>query len=145
MRVSRRWVLIGGVFLLAAFALPAAAQSGKADAFNVTVLLVSPNDGEVDGRAQRFDRILRKRLRYESLRFVSSSMKSVAEGSIGTVPVPGAGAFRFRPISGGGEGVLVAVEWGSTRGDFRIRRGRPLILGGPRSGDGELVVVLESR
>ena len=145
MKVSRRWTLIGAAMLLASLAMPALAQSGKADSFNVTVLVVSSKGGDVDARAQRFDRILRKRLRYETLRFVSSTRSTVAVGSIGSVPVPGAQAFRFRPIAGGGQGALVAVEWGSTRGDFRIRRGTPLILGGPKTGDGELVVVLESR
>ena len=145
MKVSRRWTLLGAALLWVTLALPAWAQSGKPESFNVTVLVVSSKPGDVDGRAQRFDRILSRRLRYESLRFVSSTRRAVEPGAIGSVPVPGAGAFRFRPIAGGGEGALVAVEWGSTRGDFRIRRGTPLILGGPRTADGELVVVLEAR
>jgi len=127
---------------LAAAALPAHAAG---DAYAVTVLVVSEDPGGVDPGAARFDRILRKRLRYESLRLVSRQHRSVARDEIGTVPVPGAPTFRFRPIDSSDKGTLVSVEWGATRGDFRLRRGKPLILGGPATAGGELVVVLESR
>ena len=113
-------------------------------AFEVTVLVISQESGEVDSRAKRFDRILRKRLRYESLRFISSQRATVALDEIGSVPVRGARDFRFRPIDADGKGVLVAVDW-ETRGDFRIHKGKPLILGGPPTRGGELVVVLEAR
>jgi hypothetical protein len=107
-------------------------------------LVASPDAGSVDGQAQRFDRILRKRLRYESLRFVSNHRSRVAIDQIVSVPVRGARAFRFRPIDAGGNGVLVAVDW-ETRGEFQIRKGKPLILGGPASKGGDLVVILEAR
>ena len=53
--------------------------------------------------------------------------------------------FRFRPIDAGDRGVLVAVDWRKTaRGDFRLPRGKPLILGGQPYEDGQLVVILEA-
>lgn len=142
MRVSR-WNGVLGVFALAlGMGMPAPAAAGHA--FEVTVLVASQQPGAVDGRAQRFDRILSRRLRYESLRFVSSQRHNVALDEIGSVPVRGAKAFRFRPIDTGGKGVLVAVDW-ETRGDFRIHKGKPLILGGPPARGGDLVVILEAR
>jgi hypothetical protein len=149
---SKGWLLVPALAALGlafCLALPAAAESGpgkgKANSFHVTVLVVSPQAGEIDARARRFDRILRKRIRYESLRFVREESSTVRPGGIGSVSVPGSRAFRFRPIDAGGQGALVAVEWGATRGDFRIHKGKPLILGGPATAGGELVVVLESR
>ena len=138
-----RWTLAWAACVLALGV--GSAQPALADhTFEVTVLVASQEPGEVDSRARRFDRILRKRLRYESLRFVSSQRRTVVLDEIGSVPVPGARAFRFRPIDAGGKGVLVAVDW-ETRGDFRIHKGKPLILGGPATRGGDLVVVLEAR
>ncbi len=134
-----RWAALMALLLLG---LPAHAA---AENYGVTVLLVSEGKGGVDPGAARYHKILRKRLRYESLRLVSQQQRSVATDAIGSVPVPGAEAFRFRPIDTGGKGILVAVEWGPTRGDFRLRKGKPLILGGPATAGGELVVVLEAR
>ncbi len=128
--------------LLLAWALPSAAAADHA--FEVTVLIASPDAGKVDGRAQRFDRLLRKRLRYESLRFVSNQRSRVALEEIVSVPVRGSKPFRFRPIDASGNGVLVAVDW-ETRGEFQIHKGKPLILGGPASRGGDLVVILEAR
>lgn len=141
-RCRRSSALLLGLALLAAWGVPAAAAADHS--FEVTVLVASQEPGAIDGRAKRFDKILRKRLRYESLRFVSSQRRSLALDEIGSVPVQGARAFRFRPIDAGGKGVLVAVDW-ETRGDFRIHKGKPLILGGPAGRGGDLVVILEAR
>ncbi len=142
MGVSRRTLALAlcVLGLGAGVAAPAAADH----TFEVTVLVVSQAPGDIDGRAQRFHRILRKRVRYESLRFVKSQRRRVRLDEIGSVSVRGARAFRFRPIDEGGKGVLVAIDW-ETRGDFRIHKGKPLILGGPATRGGDLVVVLEAR
>ncbi len=141
---ASRWTLALALCVLgfgAGVAAPAAADNHT---YEITVLVISQEPGGIDGRARRFDRILGRRLRYQSLRFLKSRRRSVALDEIGSVRVRGTKAFRFRPIDEGGKGVLVAVDW-ETRGDFRIHKGKPLILGGPATKGGELIVILEAR
>jgi hypothetical protein len=113
--------------------------------FAVTVLHASPAPGGIDPAAERFDQLLRSSLRYESLRVVKSKQRPVKLNEIERVRLPTGDDFRFRPIDAGDRGVLVAVNWRNTaRGDFRLPRGKPLILGGQPFEDGQLVVILEA-
>jgi hypothetical protein len=113
--------------------------------FAVTVLHASPSEGGIDPGARRFDRLLRSSLRYESLRVVKAKQRHVKLNEIERVSLPTGADFRFRPIDAGDRGVLVAVDWRNTaRGDFRLPRGKPLILGGQPYEDGQLVVILEA-
>jgi hypothetical protein len=113
--------------------------------FAVTVLHASPSPGGIDPGARRFDRLLRSSLRYESLRVVKAKQRHVKLNEIERVSLPTGADFRFRPIDAGDRGVLVAVDWRNTaRGDFRLPRGKPLILGGQPYEDGQLVVILEA-
>jgi len=113
--------------------------------FAVTVLHASPSPGGIDEGAERFDRLLRSSLRYESLRVVKSKQRHVKLNEIERVSLPTGEDFRFRPIDAGDRGVLVAVDWRKTaRGDFRLPRGKPLILGGQPYENGQLVVILEA-
>jgi len=113
--------------------------------FEVTVLHASPGPGGVDEGARRFDLLLRSSLRYESLRVVKSKQRHVKLNEIERVRLPTGEDFRFRPIDAGDRGVLVAVDWRKTaRGDFRLPRGKPLILGGQPYENGQLVVILEA-
>jgi hypothetical protein len=149
-----------GLALLLTFALAAAVSSqplvepappgiGKPGKprldFAVTVLHASPSPGGIDPGAKRFDRLLRSSLRYESLRVVKAKQRHVKLNEIERVRLPTGEDFRFRPIDAGDRGVLVAVDWRKTaRGDFRLPRGKPLILGGQPFEDGQLVVILEA-
>src|SRR5512145_335715 len=113
--------------------------------FSVTVLHASPSPGGIDPGAQRFDPLLRSSLRYESLRVVNAKQSHVKLNEIERVRLPTGEDFRFRPIDAGDRGVLVAIDWRKTaRGDFRLPRGKPLILGGQPFEDGQLVVILEA-
>jgi hypothetical protein len=113
--------------------------------FEVTVLHASPEPGGVDPRAERFDRLLRNTVRYESLRVVKSKQRRVELNEIEKIALPTGQSFRFRPIDAGDRGVLVAIDWKKTaRGDFRLPRGKPLILGGQPYENGQLVVILEA-
>ena len=147
--------LVASVMLVgaggAAFAQPLAepppgkkVQKPRLD-FVVTVLHATPEKGGIDTGAQRFDKLLRSSLRYESLRVVKSKQRHVKLNEIERVRLPSGEDFRFRPIDAGDRGVLVAVDWRKTaRGDFRLPRGKPLILGGQPYEDGQLVVILEA-
>ena len=113
--------------------------------FAVTVLHASPSAGGIDPGAERFDRLLRETVRYESLRVVKAKQRRVELNEIERVALPTGQDFRFRPIDAGEKGVLVAIDWRTTaRGDFRLPRGKPLILGGQPYEDGQLVVILEA-
>jgi hypothetical protein len=149
-----------GLALLLTFALPAPASSqplvepappgiGKPAKprldFVVTVLHASPSPGGIDPGAERFDQLLRSSLRYESLRVMKAKQRHVKLNEIESVRLPTGAEFRFRPIDAGDRGVLVAVDWRKgPRGDFRLPRGKPLILGGQPFEDGQLVVILEA-
>ena len=113
--------------------------------FEVTVLHASPSPGGIDPGAERFDRLLRDTVRYESLRVVKSKQRRVKLNEIEKIELPTGRDFRFRPIDAGDRGVLVSVDWRkAARGDFRLPRGKPLILGGQPYEDGQLVVILEA-
>jgi len=113
--------------------------------FEVTVLHASPSPGGVGPGAERFDRLLRDTVRYESLRVVKAKQRRVELNEIERIALPTGQDFRFRPIDAGDRGVLVAVDWRKTaRGDFRLPRGKPLILGGQPYEGGQLVVILEA-
>jgi hypothetical protein len=113
--------------------------------FEVTVLHASSAEGGIDPGAERFDRLLRDTVRYRSLRLVKTRERRVNLNEIERVALPTGQDFRFRPIDAGDRGVLVAVDWKKTaRGDFRLPRGKPLILGGQPYENGQLVVILEA-
>jgi hypothetical protein len=113
--------------------------------FEVTVLHASSAPGGVGPGAERFDRLLRETVRYESLRVVKTKERRVELNEIEKVALPTGQDFRFRPIDAGDRGVLVSIDWRKTaRGDFRLPRGKPLILGGQPYENGQLVVILEA-
>lgn len=113
--------------------------------FEVTVLHASPSEGGIDPGAERFDRLLRDTVRYRSLRLVKAKERRVNLNEIEKVKLPTGQDFRFRPIDASDRGVLVSVDWRKTaRGDFRLPRGKPLILGGQPYENGQLVVILEA-
>ena len=123
-----------------------AAPARKAPArFEVTVLRAELAKGVVDPQAARLHKLLAKRgLAYGTLRVVDHQQSALRLGEIGAVATPGQ-EYRFRPLDRGDTGFLVAVDWGTTRGDFRMEPGVPLILGGQPKDGGQLWVVLELR
>lgn len=156
---SRGALAAAAAGLLLALAAPAAAQplvpreqggfTAKPNKprlhFEVTVLHASPSPGGVDPGAERFDKLLRQTVRYESLRVVKAKRRRVQLNEIERVALPTGQDFRFRPIDAGDRGVLVSIDWKKTaRGDFRLPRGKPLILGGQPYENGQLVVILEA-
>ena len=109
------------------------------------MLHASPSAGGIDPGAERFDRLLRDTIRYKSLRVVKSRQRHVDLNEIERIALPTGHDFRFRPIDASDRGVLVSVDWRKTaRGDFRLPRGKPLILGGQPYENGQLVVILEA-
>ncbi|MCP5071344.1 MAG: hypothetical protein GY946_32690, partial [bacterium] len=122
---ARSWpgVLVGALLLFAGG--PALAE-GPTFEFAVTVLHATP-EGSVGKGAGRYDQLLRRQVRYEGLRVVKTKQARVAAHQIGSLKLPGGDAFRFRPIDPEGPGALVAIGVGSTQGDFRLPKGKPLI------------------
>ncbi|MBW2244137.1 MAG: hypothetical protein JRH01_19310 [Deltaproteobacteria bacterium] len=132
-------VLIGVLLFFQSSPVLAEAETFE---FVVTVLHATP-EGVVGKGAGRYDRLLRRQVRYEGLRVVKTKRATVATRQIGSVPLPDGDTLRFRPIDPEGPGALVAVDVGSTQGDFRMTKGKPLIFGGSAWKGGLLVVVLE--
>ena len=145
---SSRWGRWLVACLLAAplLAGPAAAEDPRPITFEVTVVHVSGGKGGIQAtdRARRVDRILGKKLKYESLRVLDFKRREVPLNQIGTVKLPNEKRFRFRPMDLSDEGVLVAVDVEkSPQGDFRIPSRKPVFIGAQRYQDGDLWVVLE--
>jgi hypothetical protein len=131
---------------LAPPAQPGAAARKEPARFEVTVLRAELAKGTIDPAAERLHKLLAKRgLSYGTLRVVAHQRDALLLGQIGSVMTPNGTAYRYRPLDRGENGFLVAVDWGSTRGDFRMETGVPLILGGPPKDGGQLWVVLELR
>jgi hypothetical protein len=153
-RIAVALTLTAALVAGAAFAQPLVPPAGDALAtkpskprleFVVTVLHASRAPGEVDPRAARFDALLRDTIRYKTLRVVKEKQRHVKLNEIERVSLPTGQDFRFRPIDAGERGVLVSVDWRkAARGDFRLPRGKPLILGGQPYENGQLVVILEA-
>lgn len=143
----RRSVLAGlcALALLTASGAGAANDAPKAPAkFDVTVLRASQEPGGIDPQAERLNKLLAKRgFSFGSLRVVGESNATLRLGEIGAAMTPNGREFRFRPLDRNASGFLVAVDWGTTRGDFRMEPGVPLIVGGQPHQGGQLVVVLE--
>lgn len=151
---SRMWVL-GLCASLALVTAGGAAEAqqlapGAADAtpapaqFEVTVLRATAEPGAIDAQAERLHKLLSKRgLVFGSLRVTAHREEVLKLGQIGAVMTPNGKEYRFRPLDRSASGFLVAIDWGSTRGDFRMEPGVPLILGGQPNDGGQLVVVLE--
>ena len=124
--------------------IPSKPEKPRLD-FQVTVLHASPEPGGVGPGAERFDRLLRDTVRYESLSVVKTKARRVDLNEIERVALPTGQDFRFRSIDASDRGVLVSVDWRkAARGDFRLPRGKPLILGGQPYLGGQLVVILEA-
>ncbi len=137
--------LVGLALVAGLLLAPALAHAQEAGfEFRVTVLHATES-GPVAPEAQRFDRLLHRRVRYQGLRVLQSRKLRVATNDIGSVKLPDGTVFRFRPIDPTGPGALVAIDMGQTQGDFRLPAHKPLILGGAPWEGGQLVVVLELR
>jgi hypothetical protein len=141
----RGWITLTGLaLLLVGVALVSPAWAAEPLGFQITVLNASPEPGGIDPAAQRFNRLLGAKVRYESLTVVSSTRQETAFDQIGSVSLPDGSSFRYRPIDQSDRGVLVAVDWQKTaQGDFHLPAGKPLIFGGAAHAGGQLVVILE--
>ena len=126
-----------------------AAPVAAADSVQLEVTVVqvgdAPSGVAKDACAQKADGVIGKKVRYASLACLDTKKKKVGLNEVWKVSLPTGKNFVVRPIDIGGKGVLVAVDLeGSAQGDFRIQAHKPLVIGGPSHGDGELVIILES-
>jgi len=147
--VGRGIAALGLALALAAGASPARADEAAGAAelvkLEVTVLQVSDQPGEADPRCERFDRLLRGQIPYQSLSIADTHEREVPVNEVWTLPLPNSRSLLIRPLEAdAGKGSLLSLDVEeSVQGDFRVRRGQPLVVGGPRFGDGRLVVVVD--
>jgi hypothetical protein len=132
---------------LAASPARAADPSGPDEVpIEVTVLQTSDQPGETDPRCERFEKILRGTVAYGSLAILDVHKRSVPVNEVWTLDLPTQRTLQLRPLDVDREaGTLLSLDVEeSVQGDFRVRRGQPLVVGGPRLGDGRLVVVVDT-
>lgn len=139
---------------LAAFLLPgllagaaAADEAASPDAvpLEVTVLSASDQPREEDPRCKRFDKILRGEIPYQSLAVLDTQRRRVGVNEIWEVELPTQRTLKVVPLEVSDQSTLLSLDIEeSVQGDFRVQRGQPLVVGGPRYGDGRLVVVLDA-
>jgi hypothetical protein len=145
----RRWLRA----LLASALVASAPASAEGDEgsdlvpLDITVLRVSDEPGEVDPRVERVDRLLRGQVAYQSLAIVDVHRREVPVNEVWTFELPTGRHVELRPLEVDKTGALLLsldVEDG-LQGDFRVRPGQPLIVGGVRVGEDKLILVVESR
>jgi hypothetical protein len=122
------------------------APAGDGARLEVTVLQVSDQAGESDPRCERFDRLLRGQIPYGSLSIVDVYKRDVPVNEVWTVALPTQRSLQLRPLDVDPDhGTLLSLDVEeSVQGDFRVRRGQPLVVGGPRYGEGKLVLVVDA-
>jgi hypothetical protein len=109
----------------------------------VTVLRVSDEPGDVDPRAEAVDRLLRGQIPYRSLSVVDTYRRDLPVDEVWIVELPTEQELQLRPLDVSRNGTLISLDVeDGLQGDFRVRPGQPLIVGGPRYGDGKLVFVV---
>jgi hypothetical protein len=119
--------------------------NGDAVSIEVTILEVSDQPGEADPRCERFDKILRGQIPYESLAVLDSHRREVSLNEVWSLQLPTARTLQLRPLEVSSQGTLLSLDVEeSVQGDFRVHRGQPLVVGGPRYGEGRLVVVVDT-
>jgi hypothetical protein len=110
------------------------------------VLRVSDEPGEVDARVERLDRLLRGQIAYQSLAIVEVLHRDLPLSEVWTFELPTRQSVQLRPLEVDKSGTLLSLDvQDGLQGDFRVRPGQPLIVGGARYGDDKLVLVVESR
>ncbi len=142
--VSRRLPAVA-FFALLLLVVASAARAGDVQV-SLTVALVSESGAGVESTpaAARAHAILGKQLRYSSLKVLESSRHRIAEGQLWSHGLPNGTSVKARAGDISDAGVLLSVDWkGSAQGDFRVQRGKPLVIGGPNYQDGRLVLILQ--
>jgi hypothetical protein len=142
-RVGTLCLVAVGLLLL----LPAggALAQGKV-AFHLMVSHVSQTPGPIDPRGDGLHAVLKREIRYESLKVLDTQVMALQLNDIGTMKLPTGRRVRVRPMDLGEDGVLVAVEIeGSTQADLRVPNRRIVVIGGQPYQDGRLVISLEPR
>jgi hypothetical protein len=144
----RRWLRA----LLAAALVAAAPASAEGDEgtdlvpLDITVLRVSDEPGEVDPRVERVDRLLRGQVAYQSLAILDVLHREVPVNEVWTFELPTGRSVELRPLEVDKTGTLLSLDVeDGLQGDFRVRPGQPLVVGGVRVGEDKLVLVVESR
>jgi len=136
------WVgIVFGVLLVGS---PAWSEGERSYRVKVTVAEISDAEGKIDARAERLDRNLRKKFKYNSLKVIKERRLKLALDEVGSVELPGGRMFRVQPLNVGERGLLMAVGWeGEVMMDMRAPSNHLLVIGGPSHGDGQLVVSIE--
>jgi len=123
---------------------PAWSQGARSFSVKVTVAEISDAAGVIDARAERLDRNLREKFKYNSLRVIKERRLKLALDEVGSVELPDGRMFRVQPLNVGDRGLLMAVGWeGEVMMDMRAPSNHLLVIGGPSHGDSQLVVSIE--
>jgi hypothetical protein len=136
------WVgIVFGALLVAGSAW---SQGERSFSVKVTVAEISDAAGKIDARAERLDRNLREKFKYNSLRVIKERRLNLALDEVGSVELPNGRMFRVQPLNVGDRGLLMAVGWeGEVMMDMRAPSNHLLVIGGPSHGDSQLVVSIE--
>lgn len=145
------------LFTLAIFtSLAAPTDVSAADSVNIRVTLILGNNegGGIDSQLQRYERHLKRVVsRFDTFRQQGSGSTSISTPGSGTINIGGGHQVTISVTDAGdtGSGKLrIATRW-SQGGHILIdttivsSRKQPTVLGGPSSGNGKLILLLEAR
>jgi hypothetical protein len=141
-------VCIAVAGLAAALVAPGStrAQSAGSNRVPVNVMIVQTSNkkGEVDPRAQGLHEMLKKQLRYKSMRVIQEQRVDLEMNQVGTVDLPDGRKVRMRPLHKGAKGVLMAVDvQGAVKLDARAPNHHKVVIGAGEYENGNLAVSIE--
>jgi RNA polymerase sigma-70 factor, ECF subfamily len=146
-------VVIGAVL---AAAVPTASGQGQVVRFGARVLMgtdaplpvgVRPIPAEGDERLAAFMPKLRQLFRYREYVSLERYRAEVAPGTLQTWALPGERRLELLPESVAGDTVRMSLRLMRGRvtelaTDIQAARGAPAVIGGPRHGDGVLIIIV---
>ncbi len=109
----------------------------------VMVVHASQEKGTIDPECRDLPRRLGP-LKFGGLQLIQQRRLRLNMGERGSVALPGGREVRLLPLSIVKKRLFMNLEVpGQVNGQFRLRSGRPVVLGGQRHRDGHLIVYIE--
>ena len=110
----------------------------------IVVSQISNQPGEIDERAKKLHRKLRREFRYQSLKVVQSKTFEIDVDEVASLELPNGRVVRVKPLLVDERGALLAVEVeGTLQTDLRVKSNHLVVIGAQRHGDGKLVISLQ--
>ncbi|MDQ8202002.1 hypothetical protein [Pelagicoccus sp. SDUM812003] len=139
-RISQTLLLVATLFLAAGIATDSHAAD---DARIQATLILGTNDGGgVDSQLKRYEKNLKRVLRFDTFRQKGSGSASVSLPGKASINVGQGQSVSIEASDAGGGKLRIAARWAQISTTVVTPRGQPTVLVGPASGSGKLILLL---